>query len=58
MLYRFGMLVCRSLFAMLRVWRTVYGAEHIPHNGGAVLAITQFGYLEFALVAYTIWRQD
>src|ERR1019366_10286744 len=58
MLYRFGMLACRSLFAFLRVRRSVDGVEHIPEHGGAVLAMTHFGYLEFALVAYTIWRHD
>ena len=58
MLYRLGMLVCRSLFAFLRVRRTVEGIEHVPDHGGAVIAMTHFGYLEFALVAYTIWRHD
>ena len=58
MLYRFGMLVCRTLFAVLRVRRTVTGLEQIPDDGGAVIAMTHFGYLEFALVAYTIWKHD
>ncbi|HEX4443826.1 MAG TPA: lysophospholipid acyltransferase family protein [Galbitalea sp.] len=58
MLYRFAMLVCRLLFAVLRTHRTAIGQENIPDSGGAVLAITHFGYLEFALVAYTIWRHD
>ena len=58
MLYRFAMLVCRALFSFLRVRRTVAGVEHIPDDGGAVIAMTHFGYLEFALVAYTIWRHD
>jgi 1-acyl-sn-glycerol-3-phosphate acyltransferase len=58
MLYRFAMLVCRALFSFLRVRRTVTGVEHIPDDGGAVIAMTHFGYLEFALIAYTIWRHD
>lgn len=58
MLYRFAMLVCRALFSFLRVRRTVDGVEHIPEAGGAVIAMTHFGYLEFALVASTIWRHD
>jgi 1-acyl-sn-glycerol-3-phosphate acyltransferase len=58
MLYRFGMLVCRALFGVLRVRREATGQENIPDDGGAVFAITHFGYLEFALVAYTIWRHD
>src|ERR1700712_1459462 len=58
MLYRFAMLVCRVLFAFLRVRRTVSGVEHVPDAGGAVIAMTHFGYLEFALIAYTIWKHD
>ena len=58
MLYRFAMLVCRALFSFLRVHRTVNGVEHIPDSGGAVIAMTHFGYLEFALVAYAIWTHD
>jgi 1-acyl-sn-glycerol-3-phosphate acyltransferase len=58
MLYRFAMVVCRALFAFLRVKRTVSGVEHIPGDGGAVVAMTHFGYLEFAFIAYTIWRHD
>ena len=58
MLYRFAMFVCHTLFSFLRVRRTVDGAAHIPDDGGAVIAMTHFGYLEFALVAYTIWRHD
>ncbi|HEY1531221.1 MAG TPA: lysophospholipid acyltransferase family protein [Galbitalea sp.] len=58
MLYRFAMLVCRALFGFLRVRRTVTGAEHLPDSGGAVIAMTHFGYLEFAFVAYSIWRHD
>ncbi len=58
MLYRFGMLLCRGLLSFLRVRRRVTGLDNIPDDGGAVLAITHFGYLEFVLVAYSIWRHD
>jgi 1-acyl-sn-glycerol-3-phosphate acyltransferase len=58
MLYRFAMLVCRALFSFLRVHRTVDGVEHIPDDGGAVIAMTHFGYLEFAFIAFTIWQHD
>lgn len=58
MLYRFGMLVCRAIFAFLRVRRSATGQQNIPPKGGAILAMTHFGYLEFAVVAYTIWRTD
>lgn len=42
----------RAMFGMLRVRREVHGAENLPDTGGAVLAITHFGYLEFALVEW------
>ena len=58
MLYRFAMFVCHALFSFLRVRRTVDGTGHIPDDGGAVIAMTHFGYLEFAIVAYTIWKHD
>jgi 1-acyl-sn-glycerol-3-phosphate acyltransferase len=58
MLYRFAMFVCHALFSFLRVRRETTGQQNIPDDGGAVLAITHFGYLEFALVAYTVWRHD
>jgi 1-acyl-sn-glycerol-3-phosphate acyltransferase len=58
MLYRFAMAVCRALFAVLRVRRTATGLTEIPDDGGAVVAMTHFGYLEFAIVAYTIWKHD
>ena len=58
MLYRFAMLVCRAVFAFLRVKLDAKGRGNIPDDGGAVLAMTHFGYLEFALVAYVIWKHD
>lgn len=44
-----------GLFRFLRVRRRVTGLENIPSTGGAVLAMTHFGYLEFALVEWTTW---
>jgi 1-acyl-sn-glycerol-3-phosphate acyltransferase len=58
MLYRFVMVLDRLLFAVLRTHRVVTGAENIPSDGGAVIAGTHFGYLEFALVAWVVWRHD
>jgi 1-acyl-sn-glycerol-3-phosphate acyltransferase len=58
MLYRFAMFVCHSLGRFFRVRREAFGEENIPDDGGAVLAITHFGYLEFALVAWSVWRRD
>lgn len=45
----------RAMFGLLRVRREVTGIGHIPDTGGAVLAITHFGYLEFALVEWATW---
>lgn len=42
----------RSLFGFWRLKPTVVGAENIPDHGGAVLAMTHFGYFEFALVEW------
>lgn len=45
----------RGLFGALRLRRSVSGIEHVPHEGGAVLAITHFGYLDFALTEWVVW---
>jgi len=45
----------RAMFGVLRVKREVTGIENIPNEGGAVIAITHFGYLEFALVEWVVW---
>lgn len=34
------------------------GAENIPDSGGAVLAMTHFGYLDFALVEWATWLHN
>jgi len=48
----------RAMFGALRVRRTVIGAQHLPDNGGAVIAMTHFGYLEFALVEWPTWLHN
>ncbi len=45
----------RGLFAALRVKRSATGLANIPQTGGAVFAMTHFGYLEFALVEWQTW---
>lgn len=45
----------RAMFNLLRVKPEVDGIGHIPDTGGAVIAITHFGYLEFALVEWATW---
>ncbi len=44
--------VGRSLFGVWRLRRHTTGIEHLPDDGGAVIAMTHFGYLEFALVEW------
>lgn len=46
------------MFGALRVRRTVIGAQHLPDSGGAVIAMTHFGYLEFALVEWATWLHN
>ncbi|MFE1644532.1 lysophospholipid acyltransferase family protein [Microbacterium sp. P01] len=40
---------------VLRLRPTVSGAESLPATGAAVLAITHFGYMDFALVEWITW---
>lgn len=45
-----------GLFSFWRLKPVVSGAENIPSTGGAVIAMTHFGYLEFALVEWVTWK--
>jgi len=45
----------RLLFGTLRVKLRVAGRDNLPVDGGAVVAITHFGYLEFAIVEWVTW---
>ncbi|GAB3287227.1 lysophospholipid acyltransferase family protein [Pseudoclavibacter terrae] len=56
--YSFAIGVGRTVFAALRVRHTVRGGQHIPDTGGAVIAMTHFGYLEFALVECATWLHN
>lgn len=47
-----------ALFGFWRLRPTIRGAEHLPGVGGAVIAITHFGYLEFALVEWATWKHN
>jgi 1-acyl-sn-glycerol-3-phosphate acyltransferase len=44
-----------TIFRLLRLRISVTGDDHVPARGGAVLAITHFGYLEFALAGAGVW---
>ncbi|TDW31505.1 lysophospholipid acyltransferase family protein [Cryobacterium psychrophilum] len=48
----------RALFGSLRVHPALDGGHHLPNQGGAVLAITHFGYLDFALVEWQMWKRN
>jgi 1-acyl-sn-glycerol-3-phosphate acyltransferase len=48
----------RALFASWRLKRRATGLENIPNEGGAVFAMTHFGYLEFALVEWQTWLHN
>jgi 1-acyl-sn-glycerol-3-phosphate acyltransferase len=50
--------VGRAMFGALRLKPIVIGAEHLPDEGGAVIAMTHFGYLEFALVEWVTWLHN
>jgi 1-acyl-sn-glycerol-3-phosphate acyltransferase len=50
--------VGRALFAGLRTKRSATGLQNIPEHGGAVIAMTHFGYLEFALVEWQTWLHN
>lgn len=48
----------RALFGFWRVTPHSEGLENIPDDGGAIIAITHFGYLEFALVEWVTWHHN
>lgn len=47
-----------GLFSFWRLKPRATGLEHVPKSGGGVLALTHFGYLEFALAEWVIWRHN
>jgi 1-acyl-sn-glycerol-3-phosphate acyltransferase len=55
--YRLVLVVGRALLRLLGLRRTVLGAEHLPSSGAAVLAISHFSYLDFALTAAMVWQR-
>lgn len=48
----------RTLFGALRLKPSSSGARNLPATGGAVLAITHFGYFDFALVEWMMWKRN
>ncbi|MHA6669008.1 lysophospholipid acyltransferase family protein [Homoserinimonas sp. A447] len=57
-IYTAAIVAGRALFGFWRVKRVVTGAENIPASGGAVVAMTHFGYLDFALVEWATWLHN
>lgn len=56
--YTTAIAVGRLVFGALRLKPTVTGAEHLPETGGAILAITHFGYMDFALTEWMVWHRN
>jgi 1-acyl-sn-glycerol-3-phosphate acyltransferase len=57
-IYRTAIGVGLGLFGFWRLKKTATGLENIPDTGGAVIAMTHFGYLEFALVEWATWKHN
>src|ERR1700761_6591377 len=55
--YRLAVRFGAGLFRLLDLRRDEHGLDNVPASGGAVLAITHFGYLDFALVQDAVWRR-
>ena len=56
--YTAAIVVGRALFGFWRIKRSVTGIENFPSSGGAVIAMTHFGYLDFALVEWATWLHN
>ena len=56
--YAAAIAIGRTLFASWRLKRHATGLSNIPSTGGAVIAMTHFGYLEFALVEWQTWLHN
>ena len=55
--YRSVMRLGAAFFRLLDLRRESEGERNLPAAGGAVLAISHFGYLDFALVQQVVWRR-
>jgi 1-acyl-sn-glycerol-3-phosphate acyltransferase len=56
--YRLAIRLGAGLFRLLDLRRDVHGVTNVPPTGAAVLAVTHFGYLDFALVQDAVWRRS
>ena len=57
-IYRTAIGVGLALFGFWRLKKTATGITNLPDAGGAVIAMTHFGYLEFALVEWATWKHN
>ncbi|MEO6944515.1 MAG: lysophospholipid acyltransferase family protein [Lacisediminihabitans sp.] len=57
-IYSTAVAVGRGLFGFWQLKHAETGLENLPDSGGAVLAITHFGYLDFALVEWVTWLHN
>jgi len=57
-IYRTAITAGLGLFGFWRLKRSAVGVENLPDAGGAVIAMTHFGYLEFALVEWATWKHN
>ncbi|TFC45857.1 1-acyl-sn-glycerol-3-phosphate acyltransferase [Cryobacterium sp. TMT1-21] len=57
-LYTTAITAGRAVFGLLRLKPSVTGLKNLPDTGGAVLAITHFGYMDFALVEWMLWHKN
>jgi 1-acyl-sn-glycerol-3-phosphate acyltransferase len=55
--YRAAIRVGLALLGLARIRIVSDGVDNVPETGGAVLAISHFGYADFALTQAVIWRQ-
>ncbi len=56
--YSTAIVAGRGLFGLWRLRTRIAGAQHLPDDGGAVIAMTHFGYLEFALIEWMTWLHN
>jgi len=57
-IYRAAIGLGTGLFRFWRLRRIESGLENVPDVGGAVLSMTHFGYLEFALIEWATWNHN
>jgi 1-acyl-sn-glycerol-3-phosphate acyltransferase len=55
--YRLIVALAGGVFRLLRLRIRATGSEHMPREGGAVLAVSHFSYLDFAFAEWVLMRQ-